>query len=180
MQTPGTLVFKPTALNNLLLSLDDSLVDRARMSYRIDALSFGNGSGTVDIPIAHKSKSVENYIKMLEGDLSSRKYVQDFLDERRKLDYFNHLKIIPVVVESEQNKTTQGYRYSLRSSVAEIPEDPFEGVMLMTEIEPITIIHRRHYPRFYTLVIDILAIVGGTVATIGIANSLSHFLLGIK
>lgn len=68
----------------------------------------------------------------------------------------------------------------MRSSVAEIDDDPFEGVMFMSEIEPINIIHRRHYPKLYTLVIEILAIVGGTVATIGIANSLSHFLFGIK
>lgn len=52
--------------------------------------------------------------------------------------------------------------------------------MFMTEIEPINIIHKRHYPRLYTLVIEILAIVGGTVATIGIANSLSHFIFAIK
>jgi hypothetical protein len=62
----------------------------------------------------------------------------------------------------------------------ELTDDPFEGVMFMTEIEPINIIHRKHYPRLYDLVIEILAIVGGTVATLGIVNSFSHFLLGIK
>lgn len=65
MQTPGTLVFKPTALNNLLLSLDDALVKKAGMTYRIDTLIFGKGNGTIDIPITHKSKNVENYVKML-------------------------------------------------------------------------------------------------------------------
>jgi len=50
----------------------------------------------------------------------------------------------------------------------------------MTEIEPINIIYRKHDPRVYDLVIEILAIVGGTVATLGIVNSLSHFFFGIK
>lgn len=52
--------------------------------------------------------------------------------------------------------------------------------MFMTEIEPINIIHRRHYPHLYDLVIEILAIVGGTVATIGIVNTFSHVIFGIK
>lgn len=98
IQTPGTLVFKPTANNNLILNLDDSLINKARMTYRIEVLSFGNGTGTVDFPIAHKSKNIEEYIKQLEGDFRSRQYVQNFQDEQRKMDYFNHLKIIPVVV----------------------------------------------------------------------------------
>ena len=33
---------------------------------------------------------------------------------------------------------------------------------------------------FYELCVDILAIVGGSVATIGVVNSISHFLFGIK
>lgn len=41
IQTPGTLVFKPTAQNNLIMSLEDDLSDKARMSYRIDTLYFG-------------------------------------------------------------------------------------------------------------------------------------------
>lgn len=57
-KTPGTLVFKPSALNNLLLSLDESLISKARMAYRIETLSFGKGNGTVDFPIAHKSKNI--------------------------------------------------------------------------------------------------------------------------
>jgi len=68
----------------------------------------------------------------------------------------------------------------LRSGIVEIEDDPFEGVMFMTEIEPINIIYRKHDPRVYDLVIEILAIVGGTVATLGIVNSLSHFFFGIK
>lgn len=52
--------------------------------------------------------------------------------------------------------------------------------MFMTEIEPINIIYRKHQTHFYSLVINILAIVGGTVATLGLVNSFSHFLFGIK
>ena len=33
---------------------------------------------------------------------------------------------------------------------------------------------------FYDLCIDILAIVGGSVATIGVLNAISHFIFGIK
>lgn len=51
------------------------------MTYKIDYLSFGNGSKDFDFPIAHKSKNIENYIKQLEGDVKSRKFVQNFQDE---------------------------------------------------------------------------------------------------
>jgi hypothetical protein len=98
------------------------------------------------------------------------------------MDYFNHLKIIPVVIEAQGKGkvNSEKYRYSLRSGVVQLEDDPFEGVMFMTEIEPINIIYRKHEPKLYDLVIEILAIVGGTVATLGIFNSLSHFLLNIK
>jgi hypothetical protein len=78
--------------------MDDALIEKARMTYQIDALSFGNGNAIFDFPITHKSKNIENYIKLLEGDLKSRKYVQNFQDEQSRKDYFNHLKIIPVVI----------------------------------------------------------------------------------
>jgi hypothetical protein len=52
--------------------------------------------------------------------------------------------------------------------------------MFMTEIEPINIVYKQHNPSLYELIRQMLAIVGGTVASIGIVNSLSHFLLGIK
>jgi hypothetical protein len=50
------------------------------------------------------------------------------------LDYFNHLKIIPVVIETETRNESgnEKYRYSLRSGIVEIADDPFEGVMFMT------------------------------------------------
>lgn len=50
----------------------------------------------------------------------------------------------------------------------------------MTEIEPINIVYRKHEPILYDLIRQILAIVGGAVATIGIFNSLSHFFMSIK
>lgn len=52
--------------------------------------------------------------------------------------------------------------------------------MFMTEIEPINIVYKKHNPSVYELVRQILAIVGGTVATIGIFNSISHFFFNIK
>ena len=58
--------------------------------------------------------------------------------------------------------------------------EPTQRVMFMTEIEPINIVYRRHDAAAYDLVRQLLAIVGGTVATIGIFNSISHFLFGIK
>lgn len=77
------------------------------MTYKIDYLSFGNGSKDFDFPIAHKSKNIENYIKQLEGDVKSRKYVQNFQDESSRKDYFNHLKIIPVVIEGTNGEKNQ-------------------------------------------------------------------------
>jgi hypothetical protein len=53
-------------------------------------------------------------------------------------------------------------------------------MMFLTEIEPINIIYKKHDPQVYELVRQLLAIVGGTVATIGIFNSLGHFLFNIK
>lgn len=52
--------------------------------------------------------------------------------------------------------------------------------MFMTEIEPINIVYKKHEPALYDLARQILAIVGGTVATIGIFNSVSHFFFNIK
>lgn len=40
------------------MSLEDEIMDKARMSYRIDTLYFGNNSGIIDFPIAHKSKNI--------------------------------------------------------------------------------------------------------------------------
>jgi hypothetical protein len=52
--------------------------------------------------------------------------------------------------------------------------------MFFTEIEPINIVYKKHEPQLYELIRQLLAIVGGTVATIGIFNSFSHFLFNIK
>lgn len=51
---------------------------------------------------------------------------------------------------------------------------------ILTEIEPITIMYTRNDMTWYDLSVNILAIVGGSVATIGVVNMLSHFLIGIK
>lgn len=67
----------------------------------------------------------------------------------------------------------------MRAGSAE-SEDSNQRLLFFTEIEPINIIYKRHSASFYDLVIEILAIVGGTVATLGIVNSFSHFLFGVK
>lgn len=96
------------------------------MSYRIDTLQFGTTNSTFDLPITHKSKNIENYLKDLQGQLYKKDYVQDFTSQTRKLDYFNHLKIIPITVEendesdkSNGRKEVEKYRYSLRNGVKE-------------------------------------------------------------
>ncbi len=58
MQTPGTLIFKPTANNNLILNLESHLIDKARMTYRIESLTFGSGAAIFDFPVTHKSKNI--------------------------------------------------------------------------------------------------------------------------
>ena len=52
--------------------------------------------------------------------------------------------------------------------------------MFMTEIEPISIVYKKRPRNGYHLIISMFAIVGGTVATLGIVNSVSHFLLKIR
>lgn len=66
------------------------------MTYRIESLSFGSGSDIFDFPVIHKSKNIENYIKQLEGDVKTRKFIVSYENEDKRKDYFNHLKIIPV------------------------------------------------------------------------------------
>lgn len=91
------------------------------MNYRLDALSFGLGNNTFDFPIAHKSKNIENYIKYLEGDVNNRTVVQNFENDNSKNDFLNHIKIIPVVIESDgvKSKPSENYRYSLRSGFSQ-------------------------------------------------------------
>jgi hypothetical protein len=50
----------------------------------------------------------------------------------------------------------------------------------MTEIEPIHIVYRKRNPKFIDLIIELLAIVGGTMATLGLINLASHHLFSIK
>ncbi len=107
--------------------------------------------------------------------------MQDFTNEDSIVDYYNHVKIIPVVID-EGNKDleiNEKYRYSLRSGSASAQEI-ITKVMFFTEIEPINIIYKKSNPNTYDLIVHLLAIVGGTVATIGIVNSLSHFFFKIK
>ena len=112
--------------------------------------------------------------------MNNRTVVQDFMHEDGRLLYLNHIKIIPVVIEGDETKSSsENYRYSLRAGTTWSTE-PFPKLMFMTEIEPINIVYKKHEPQIYELVRQLLAIVGGTVATIGLFNSFSHFLFGIK
>lgn len=98
------------------------------------------------------------------------------------MNYYNHLKVVPIFIDdgtyvNEGEK--QKYRFSLRSgSVRTYDQSP--KLEIQTEIEPIHIVYQKYEMSFYELAIDILAIVGGSVATIGVFNALSHFLFGIK
>lgn len=53
-------------------------------------------------------------------------------------------------------------------------------MQILTELEPINIQYTRSVMTWYDLSVDILAIVGGSVATIGVINALSHFIFGIR
>jgi hypothetical protein len=75
-----------------------------RLSYRMDSLNFGLGNNIFDFPIAHKSKNIENYIKYLEGDINSRSVVQDYGREEGRVNFLNHIKIIPVVIEGDKKQ----------------------------------------------------------------------------
>lgn len=83
------------------------------------------------------------------------------------------------MIEGDRKNNTENYRYSIRSGNS-FNHEPTQKAMFMTEIEPINIVYKKHDPSVYELVRQILAIVGGTVATIGIFNSISHFFFNIK
>lgn len=51
---------------------------------------------------------------------------------------------------------------------------------IYTDIEPINIVYTKNNMTFYDLCVDILAIAGGSVATIGVLNAFYHYLFGIK
>ena len=172
--------FTAVGQENLLWGVEPNLQADVKLNYRLDSLNFGVGSNIFDFPIAHKSKNIENYIKYLEGDTNNRTVIQDFTGEDGRVDFMNHIKIIPVVIEGDgKTSSSENYRYSLRAGSSGTNE-PFPKLMMMTEIEPINIVYRKHEPQLYEFVRQLLAIVGGTVATIGLFNSLSHFMFSIK
>lgn len=49
--------------------------------------------------MTHSSVTVEAYIKKLEGDIASRTVVQDFSKKMERVNFYNHLKIIPIYVD---------------------------------------------------------------------------------
>jgi hypothetical protein len=98
-QTPGTIIFRATGNNGLIQNIDHQLTNPLRLSYKLKTLQFGLGNNFFDFPIAHKSKVVEDYIKDLEGNIATREFVQDFTQKEEKINFYNHLKIIPVVFD---------------------------------------------------------------------------------
>ena len=124
--------------------MDQQLTNPLRLSYKLKVLQFGLGNNTFDFPIAHKSKVVEDYIKDLEGNLATRRFVQDFTTNDEKVNFYNHLKIIPVVFDENSTlvETGEKYRYSLRAGVAQCYE-PFQEIHFFTEIEPINIVYKK-------------------------------------
>lgn len=124
---------------------------------------------------------MEDYIKKLEGDFATRTFVQDFRGKVDKINYYNHLKIIPIFIEDgsvSEEKDKQKYRYSLRSGSAGTFSSPL--LEIFTELEPINIVYTKNDMTFYDLCVDILAIAGGSVATIGVFNAVYHFLFKVQ
>ena len=135
-----------------------------------------------EFPISHSSYKIKEYIEKLEGDVFTRKIVQDFTAVKEKKNFYNHIKIIPIFVDdgtyvNEGDK--QKYRFSLRAGSA-FPNEIVPKLQFSTELEPINIVYQKKQMSVYELSINILAIVGGSVATIGVLNSISHFIFGIK
>ena len=151
------------------------------MNYRVADLEFGLGNSSFNFPVSHKSKKIERYIQELEGDFKLREFVQDNSNNTGKVNFFNHLKIIPVVIHSltNQTKDIDGYRYSLRSG--NTPDHEItQSVKFLTEIEPINIVYSEEKSSAYDFFRQLLAIVGGTVASIGLINSVSHYFFRIQ
>ena len=113
-------------------------------------------------------------------------YIQEFNTEEytdKKYNFYNHLKIIPIYVDDGTYTNAvekQKYRYSLRAGKAVNKQELFPYMQILTELEPINIQYTRSVMTWYDLSVDILAIVGGSVATIGVINALSHFIFGIR
>ena len=78
------------------------------------------GNSSFNFPCSYKSKKIEKYIQELEGGFKRKEFIQDYSNNTSKINFFNHLKIIPVVIHSATNQTKdiEGYRYSLRSGSA--------------------------------------------------------------
>jgi hypothetical protein len=102
-QTPGTIIFRATGNTGIIQNIDYQLTNPLRLSYKLKTLQFGLGNNFFDFPIAHKSKVVEDYIKDLEGNLATREFVQDFTQKDDKVNFYNHLKIIPVVFDDNSS-----------------------------------------------------------------------------
>ena len=114
--------------------------------------------------------------------MKTRTFIQDFRNDRSRVNYYSHLKIIPIYIDDgtvTKDVEKQKYRFSLRAGNAGANTQA-PKLEIFTELEPINIVYRKAEMTVYDLCVDILAIVGGSVATIGVFNSIGHFLFGIK
>jgi hypothetical protein len=98
--------------------LDNGKRSLIQLSYFLKKLEFGEALQPFELPVTHSSQTVEEYIKKLEGDIGNRTFVQDFRNVEKRLNFYNHLKIIPIYVDDgtySSEKDKQKYRYSLRA-----------------------------------------------------------------
>jgi hypothetical protein len=178
MQTPGTLTFNTMGPDHIIREFEASQRFSVYATYLLKKLEFGEALKPFELPVTHSSQTVEEYIKKLEGNLGSRASIQDFRSIDKRLNFYNHLKIIPIYVDDgtySSEKDRQKYRYSLRSgNAAARTESP--ALEIYTEIEPINIVYTKNNMTFYDLMVNILVIVGGSIATIGVINTFYHYL----
>ena len=99
IQTPGTLTFDLAGDQGLSLSLENKVRNKLKANYFLKTLEFGDASNAFDLPISHTSPVLQSYIEGLQGNIKTREFIQDFRDADRNVNYYNHLKIIPLYID---------------------------------------------------------------------------------
>ena len=129
----------------LTMALDNAKRAKVRASYFLKTMEFGDSSSNFDLPIAHQSPALQTYISGLEGDLKTRTFIQDFKGNQGRVNFYNHLKIIPIFIDdgtyvNEGDK--QKYRFSLRAGNAPANTQA-PKLQINTELEPINIVYKK-------------------------------------
>ena len=116
------MTFKTEGVNRILEKVPEpNIRNKVRSSYTLKKLQFGESHTPFEFPIAHYSAGIKSYIEELENNFYSRETVQDFSSEQNRINFYNHLKIIPIYVDDgtyEDSTEKQKYRYSLRAGQA--------------------------------------------------------------